>query len=960
MDNRFFNTLHQVRRVAVRRAWRASPGRANGPAHDPPLLDLRSWTKGSWPQTRREALDSWIDDLEASYSLASILDDAGVPASDQSRPHTDRDRLRAVSAHALRLEHESCERAVLACLAHLEERIEHFSSEDFSTKRFKGWCGAVRDLNGNLLFANRYLLYKAGLILDDELVLERLQSLLLAGLAESERRFGSGPSSARSWLEPQTEDQRVCRARLATALNFLARESYAFGSRQPLKLLTKHFLQHDFDVLVLSAGRAAIPFTRRDDALLVQLGKSLDEAALLFLGDDAPYLQEQRNPLADPQPTALVLTALLAAADQMRRAELVQQLIDSIGLDESNAGPAAAIVAKYAPTGCELPSTSMGPVLRRALRLVRDGRVAEAREIFPRPKQARSMQLGELHPYMRLIPVVYRFKGQVAAIREVRRRLVELAPAHHGTTTFMARAVEFDSLVDDHLVIAQANLLFERHRPADDEVRDGDTVVMFLLDQDRVTPALLAPLAGVLAAGGMKLRSLQQSGFGGGVGVATWDESPVLTADCAACVDVPVAASDLLGDWVVDLEARKLELDGVNYYQGMYERVSRVLKVFHVDWSLPSVQVYYENWLRQIDRILYALSELALVAEDRDLQIRLVSLQSHFTPYFALKQYAAAHPGRFEHITLSSSYENWKNNVDGRPLGTLTVLNNTCHPQPSAPAFGTADEFEQWYRELYLPDRDRFVAMSDRLTGLRRSGARTPDAALLVDRWTAQKAETGAMLFCALGKIPFDLAVPYQGGPAHSDLADWINHTIHTVGESGNALLVKPHPHELNYAISGKPMEGFLDLIDVPLRDNVALLPHRGVSLQDLLDIVDVFLVWNGSSIAELGAQGAVVVAADDWAARNYPLGVRLPRDRAEYEQILTGQFPPEMAPDFRDRCVAYNCFLTEAPFAIATPFVERSSTNTNFNRARLRFGSLDQVEHLDAPSRQRVLEAFR
>ncbi len=49
-------------------------------------------------------------------------------------------------------------------------------------------------------------------------------------------------------------------------------------------------------------------------------------------------------------------------------------------------------------------------------------------------------------------------------------------------------------------------------------------------------------------------------------------------------------------------------------------------------------------------------------------------------------------------------------------------------------------------------------------------------------------------IICMAGKIPCDAGVLFDGGPAHRDMQDWLNHTIQLAKELGLALIVKPLP----------------------------------------------------------------------------------------------------------------------------------------------------------------------
>src|SRR5204862_498482 len=49
----------------------------------------------------------------------------------------------------------------------------------------------------------------------------------------------------------------------------------------------------------------------------------------------------------------------------------------------------------------------------------------------------------------------------------------------------------------------------------------------------------------------------------------------------------------------------------------------------------------------------------------------------------------------------------------------------------------------------------------------------------------------GGKVACLFGRVVCDSAVPFDGGPVHSDLRDWLRHSIEAVRGSNTLLLIK-------------------------------------------------------------------------------------------------------------------------------------------------------------------------
>lgn len=898
--------------------------------------------------TRREHRVRVMETVGArrqGFSLTKIV--ARPDSGDEGGPLTDTQSLREIGYSLVILDLATVQDRADALLAGLERRVTEFVTPAMTDRRFEGWCSAIQSLVGLLGHATRRFLEHEGVLLVDGEEVRRVETLLISGLGEITRRFDRHVREPADWLRADRSGDWACRV-LSAAWNTLAGMGYQHVTARPVECSVPVLGAHP-DVLlrVLAAGGVYVkdssdPFYRTALETIERFKSYFDQRGA------GSFLSTMRNPVR-PQHEALtardMFATFLKAAHELHRDEDIDDLATTFGLDDADLdrvvpgrrrrhGKTEA-ADSWATASAEAHELEMTDRLSHCNRLRSAGRLQDASACLPAPDAIQTMSLGDLHVYMRLMPeLAHDAIGE--ALRGLRNRFNALAPHSIGVPNFVARLIEYEQLVDGHFQIEEANLLCDLLGQCSPSRSTARVRILIALDQDRVGPSLLAPLLPILREANLDAYSLQENGFVNSL-VSSWRESPRLTLTSEFLRGSTVPDGVLMNDWQIDLDRRELTCGGIDYFEGVYERIARMLKVYTVEWELPYAQKLLRRLLVQVDRVVVALDGVREVAEVRDFQVRLVSLQSHYAPWSVLRVYSAAHPERFEHVTVSASYENWKTNIDGSSVSTLAMLNNTRCKTPSVPAFGTAPSFRAWVDDVYRPNQKVYLTKSADLTAVPRSGAPTEATKELVRELRAHR-RAGHLIFCMLGKIPYDLAVPYQGGPAHASISDWVNHTISTIGSTNNVLLVKPHPHEKRLEISANPIEDFVGMIGEPDVANLKILPHIGVNLSDLMDIVDVFLCWNGSAVAEIGARGGRVVAADDWASLNYPINVFLPESRAHYESILRAQEVVDMHEDFAELSRAYVCYLTEAPFAFAYPFVIRSSTNTRFNACRIDF----------------------
>ena len=134
----------------------------------------------------------------------------------------------------------------------------------------------------------------------------------------------------------------------------------------------------------------------------------------------------------------------------------------------------------------------------------------------------------------------------------------------------------------------------------------------------------------------------------------------------------------------------------------------------------------------------------------------------------------------------------------------------------------------------------------------------------------------GGKVFVALGKVSVDFAAPGDRGSVHEDFVTWMNDLVDTVAETGNVLLIKPHPHELREEIVVDGVQLLRDLVRPSLPPNVLFLEHDDFNTHELASFVDTAFLWNGTAALEFSVLGVPVVAASIWAARDYAVGLHV------------------------------------------------------------------------------------
>lgn len=341
--------------------------------------------------------------------------------------------------------------------------------------------------------------------------------------------------------------------------------------------------------------------------------------------------------------------------------------------------------------------------------------------------------------------------------------------------------------------------------------------------------------------------------------------------------------------WEIDWNKKKIISSGINFYQGIFEIMTQKLRAFNFDINDPYVFKWFRYYLVRSD---IALSVCLKIEQDilkKGMPVRFINCGSHSAPFSVYRSFSLQksdlHNVGFVH--MGPAYENYYSNLKSKVASTVSLENLTKYPYYRLPFLARPDLFEEWMTqdglyEKYQEDINKFL--NHNRVGKSENDNSTNE---YVEKINLAKAR-GAKIICAYGKILCDMAVPFDGGPGHENIVDWLKHTVEVARNSDNFFILKPHPHELRPEIARDLNEYWLDNIDKDsLPENVLVLPHNGFNNQDLIPYLDLALLWNGTSSLELCAQGVPVVMASYFGKHDYPVDLIYPESRDDYENIL-------------------------------------------------------------------------
>lgn len=387
-----------------------------------------------------------------------------------------------------------------------------------------------------------------------------------------------------------------------------------------------------------------------------------------------------------------------------------------------------------------------------------------------------------------------------------------------------------------------------------------------------------------------------------------------------------------LTEFSFDASKGFLEWRGMALSHPLWEDAAINRRRYHIDYSCPRLQEYLtglSNWTQSVGRVLEYANNLHNTA---GLPFACHSLVNSRLPDSLFRFYCEkfGSPDGFFFVHGANGYQNYFTNFSTNVSRRYVLRNMTKAPETRSASFPIPANFERYY-ESRKKDAVEVLAKFENVTKVKRSTvgqkARLPEAQVVEDKIRAWRSN-GGKVACAFGKVVCDSGVPFDGGTAHTSMKDWINHSIASVRNSNTLLLIKPHPHELNDQISTFPTEYFKDLIEEPLGKNVVFLGHHWFDIYDMKDLMDIGLIYNGTTAVELGLLGIPCLLSGHFSAMDYPIGHMVPETRDAYRAYVRFEEPFSVHDDLKERAAIWLEYMASDDFTQDYRFHTRPVTN--------------------------------
>lgn len=418
-------------------------------------------------------------------------------------------------------------------------------------------------------------------------------------------------------------------------------------------------------------------------------------------------------------------------------------------------------------------------------------------------------------------------------------------------------------------------------------------------------------------------------------------------------------------DYEIDITNKSIIVDGFNIYQPIFEVITRYQFTYFLNFETDAwVRAKVYNYILYFKRIFNYCDQLFNYCQSNDKKIRFITNGLHIPHAAAYRIYCEykGYKANMEFIALSPGYDNYFKNVGDALTETITLLNMNTNPNSRNAFLGTKEGFDKFYTEE-LPNMEKYRNNAKQYLSFNRSHLESKNhekneiLKIIQDYKTENKK-----VILVNGKVVFDLCVKYTKGLCHDDMSDWLTHTVEIAKKNPNILLLlKPHPHEQrkDLTMTDEPVFTFKDLVTTDIdAPNIIYLNPSLFKNDELLPYVDLGIVWNGTSCLEFLAQGIKTIAMDDWALKDYPIGMKNIKSKQEYENILNNPDLLNLPADISDKAIMFLNYMGSNKVAYPNIYTKTSTLNYHqFTNTKIFSENIDKLIKYGDPNIEELVK---
>lgn len=374
-------------------------------------------------------------------------------------------------------------------------------------------------------------------------------------------------------------------------------------------------------------------------------------------------------------------------------------------------------------------------------------------------------------------------------------------------------------------------------------------------------------------------------------------------------------------EWTIDYEHKRIEAVGVNFYECFFEAITILVRRYEFDWESPDIQRQFRRLLKKTDSTVAWVHNLCckLRGMSKPPKVAVMSIFAYNLPESALRVYLSQKGQGLVHFIYYRHASNYDLVHSRSDISTrIAGLDMTLWPDCRLSFLPARRRFNPWYEQR--KNSPQFLAELEQIRKDLLAGVIEQHNDML-DYLREQKAQ-GKRIICCIGRLLFDQAEHKPGGPAHADIRDWLCHTVEIAASNPNIIvLIRPHPHESNPVAAVRSRQTLRDVLPRELPPNVLYVDPLEMTVQSLIGIMDLAVIWLGTAAWELSALGIPCAVMSNSGYDQVPFNAIFPQSREEYVRLLTTEAMPKLDEDTRLRGAACLHYVKNANMTRPYPY---------------------------------------
>lgn len=392
---------------------------------------------------------------------------------------------------------------------------------------------------------------------------------------------------------------------------------------------------------------------------------------------------------------------------------------------------------------------------------------------------------------------------------------------------------------------------------------------------------------------------------------------------------LPHTSGPLQLEWTLDYSNKRIEAVGVNFYGCFFEAVTILVRRYEFDWESPDIQRQFRRLLKRADSVIAWTHNLCQKLEGMS-KLPKVAVMSQFAynlPESAIRRYLAEKGNGLVHFVYYKNVANYDLVHSRSDISTrVSGLDMTLWPDCRLSFLPARSRFNPWYaQKRNVPE---FLAALEQVQ--EELLVSVPETHSDLRSYLREQKAHGKRVICCIGRLLFDQAEHKSGGPAYEDISDWLRHSVEIAANNPDIIvLIRPHPHESNPTAAVRARQTLRDVLPSELPPNVLYVDPLEMTVQSLIGIMDLAVIWLGTAAWELSALGVPCAVMSHAGYDQVPFDAIFPQNREEYAQLLMSQTYPQPDEETRLRGAACLYYVKTANLTRPYPYAFVRGSNS-------------------------------